>query len=80
MVKQLLTNEQFDLINIHHASGGFAAACARFLLGNRVPSVFFFQGPWLKEAIAGDGNHEDYSGKRLYRSNILFEEKLTSSF
>ena len=63
IVNKLLTREHFDLINIHHASGGFAAELARRRLGNRVPSIFFFQGPWHREAIAADGRYGDFTNE-----------------
>jgi glycosyltransferase involved in cell wall biosynthesis len=52
----------FDLVNMHHASGGVAAEISKKLL-ERVPTAFFFQGPWHGEAMAKEG--QKISGGRL---------------
>jgi len=52
-VRRLLAAQQIDLVNAHHAFSGLAAALA--LRGRRLPSVFFFHGPWHKEALAKAG-------------------------
>jgi glycosyltransferase involved in cell wall biosynthesis len=53
-VRRLLAAQQVDIVNAHHAFSGLAAALA--LWGRqRIPSVFFFHGPWHKEALAKDG-------------------------
>ena len=46
-----LNGRRFDLVNMHHASGGIAAEIYKKLSGGP-PTVFFFQGPWHGEAIA----------------------------
>jgi glycosyltransferase involved in cell wall biosynthesis len=44
----------FDLVNMHHASGGVAAEISN-KLSERIPTAFFFQGPWHGEAMAKEG-------------------------
>ena len=53
-VRRILKEEQYDLINMHHASGGVAAEMVKAGI-SKMPSVFFFQGPWHGEAMARDG-------------------------
>ena len=40
LMRGLMARERFDVVNMHHASGGIAAEWTR-----RFPSVFVFQGP-----------------------------------
>ena len=54
MIRGLLTDQRYDLINAHHASSGLAVAILNGYLGYP-PSVFFFHGPWHREAMAKDG-------------------------
>ena len=53
----------FDLVNMHHASGGIAAEIHKKLSGGP-PTVFFFQGPWHSEAIAKEA-WQPRNGSRL---------------
>lgn len=57
----LLKNQQFDLINMHHAFSGLAVE----LIRRRPPSVFFFHGPWHREALAKAGLLEGSEESRL---------------
>ena len=52
-VRELIEGRGFDLINMHHASGGVAAEINN-KLSNDIPTAFFFQGPWHGEAMAKD--------------------------
>lgn len=58
LIKDLLSKRKYDVINMHHAAAGLAAERVR---GNRhkLPSVFVFQGPWYKEAMAKDGHLDE---------------------
>lgn len=59
LIKKIMAQTPFDLVNMHHASGGIAAELER--KNQRfIPSIFFFQGPWYKEAIAKDGKWEAF--------------------
>ena len=59
LINKIAADTSFDLVNMHHASGGIAAELVRKKL-RAMPSVFFFQGPWYKEAIAKDGGWEAF--------------------
>ena len=58
-----LNDRRFDLVNMHHASGGIAAEIYKKLSGGP-PTVFFFQGPWHGEAIAKEA-WQSRNGSRL---------------
>lgn len=62
IVRRLLLHGNYDLINAHHASGGFAAELVNKLHAS-LPYVFFFQGPWHKEAMAKDGFSDNTVGQ-----------------
>jgi glycosyltransferase involved in cell wall biosynthesis len=47
-LRRLIKEKSFDLVNMHHAFSGLAVELVRLGL----PSVFFFHGPWHKEALA----------------------------
>ncbi len=51
---RLLASQRIDLVNAHHAFSGLAAELA-LKQYREVPSVFFFHGPWHKEAQAKEG-------------------------
>lgn len=51
---RLLEEQPYDLINLHHTFSGLAAELIRPKFGN-LPSVFYFHGPWHKEAMVKDG-------------------------
>jgi glycosyltransferase involved in cell wall biosynthesis len=51
---RILAKERFDVVNMHHSSGGIAAELVKFWTPD-LPSVFFFQGPWHGEAMAREG-------------------------
>jgi len=61
IVKRLLSEKEYDVINMHHAAAGIAAerACRD---RSGLPSVFVFQGPWYKEAMAKEGRLEAAQG------------------
>jgi glycosyltransferase involved in cell wall biosynthesis len=50
-IRSLGDKSRYDLINMHHASGGVAAEIYK-VLGGKAPTAFFFQGPWHGEAMA----------------------------
>ena len=51
VLSALLRRETFDVVNSHHAYSGFAVEVCR-RLGWELPSIYYFHGPWYKEAIA----------------------------
>ena len=53
-VRRLTSSRAYDLVLIHHACTGIAVELWRKTAGF-VPTVFFFHGPWHKEAIAKEG-------------------------
>lgn len=53
-LRRLLATHQIDLVNSHHAFSGLAAELT-LRQHREVPSVFFFHGPWHKEAMAREG-------------------------
>ena len=57
IVKRLLSEKEYHVVNMHHAAAGIASERVR---RDRygVPSVFVFQGPWYKEAMAKEGRLE----------------------
>jgi len=57
IVKRLLSEKDYDVVNMHHAAAGIAAERARRDRAG-VPSVFVFQGPWYKEAMAREDRLE----------------------
>jgi glycosyltransferase involved in cell wall biosynthesis len=73
MAQRLLAGGDFDLINAHHASGGFSAQLTN-LIGNSLPYVFFFQGPWHKEAKAKDGLAAGVVGQHGNSRSTFFED------
>ncbi len=50
-IRSLANEKSYDLVNMHHASGGIAAEICKGL-GVKSPTAFFFQGPWHGEAMA----------------------------
>jgi glycosyltransferase involved in cell wall biosynthesis len=50
-LSDILKSKQFDIVNIHHAFSGFPA---EWVISRRdtLPSVFYFHGPWHKEAMS----------------------------
>jgi glycosyltransferase involved in cell wall biosynthesis len=50
-LQAILQAREFDIVNIHHPYSGFAMELVRGV-GSALPSVFYFHGPWHKEAIA----------------------------
>ena len=65
-IRALLAEKPYDLINAHHASSGLAAAA----FSRSYPFVFFFHGPWHKEAMSNDGSLKVMRPKFLIRKNI----------
>ena len=55
-IREINGRERFDLVNMHHASGGVAAEISKKLSGGP-PTAFFFQGPWHGEAMAKEGRY-----------------------
>lgn len=53
-VRELAGDRDFDLVNMHHASGGVAVEINK-KLSDGTPTAFFFQGPWHGEAMAKEG-------------------------
>ena len=53
-IRELMRRSSFDLVNFHHASGGLGAEFSRRRHFS-APSVYFFHGPWHKEAMAKQG-------------------------
>jgi len=53
-LRKLYASGQYDIVNTHHASGGLGVEIARKLF-LKLPSAFFFHGPWHGEAMARDG-------------------------
>ena len=70
-IKRLLEQEEFDLFNMHHASGGIAAILAQ-QKKRSVPAVFFFQGPWYKEAIANDDKFDEYESRAYKQLELKY--------
>ena len=64
-VSRLLATQQIDLVNAHHAFSGLAAELA-LKQYREVPSVFFFHGPWHKEAQAKEGTLPDAGDSRTH--------------
>jgi len=57
IIKSLLSEKEYHVINMHHAAAGIAAERARRDKYSAA-SVFVFQGPWYKEAMAKEGQLE----------------------
>lgn len=73
MVRKLLVSGDFDLVNAHHASGGFSAQLVNALCAS-LPYVFFFQGPWHKEAKAKDGFPVETVGQSVVSRGNAFAD------
>lgn len=71
-VCRLLAAQQIDIVNSHHAFSGLAAELAlrRY---REVPSIFFFHGPWHKEAMAKEGYEGVVQGHLPLKHRLRYE-------
>jgi glycosyltransferase involved in cell wall biosynthesis len=66
-LREMVRKNDFDVVNIHHASGGVAVEWS-----TKVPSVFFFHGPWHKEAMAKNGVEADAVANNKYDRSLQY--------
>ena len=65
-VSAMLDGGGFDLVNVHHSYSGLGVEASRRLCST-VPSVFYFHGPWHKEAMAQGEEDDSLRGPRALK-------------